>query len=64
VEQALHDLSCFGKAKLTGTGACVFAEFESEQQAVSAYQVLAKKWQVYLTKGVNKSPLLTKLEKF
>jgi 4-diphosphocytidyl-2-C-methyl-D-erythritol kinase len=64
VELALSELSAFAEARLTGTGACVFAEFVSEEKAKQAYQALQKNWQVYLTKGVNKSPLLTKLEQF
>jgi 4-diphosphocytidyl-2-C-methyl-D-erythritol kinase len=64
VENALSDLSVFAEARLTGTGACVFAQFDSEAEAHKAYQALQNKWQVYIAKGVNKSPLLTKLEKF
>lgn len=64
VEKALSELSNFSEARLTGTGACVFAEFDSEEKARQAYEKLKQKWQVYLAKGMNKSPLLTKLEKF
>jgi 4-diphosphocytidyl-2-C-methyl-D-erythritol kinase len=63
VEKALVDLSSFGTAKLTGTGACVFAQFDCEESARHAYHALQPNWEVYLTKGVNKSPLLTRLEK-
>lgn len=61
VDEALLDLSGFSEARLTGTGACVFAQFESEQDARNAYVSLHKKWQVYLVKGVNKSPLYLSL---
>lgn len=61
VKDALVDLSRFAEARLTGTGACVFAQFDSESDAVSAYQSLKDKWQVYLSKGVNVSPLFSKL---
>lgn len=57
VESALLDLSNFGESRLTGTGACVFALFDSKEEAQIAYQSLQNKWQVYLTKTVNKSPL-------
>jgi 4-diphosphocytidyl-2-C-methyl-D-erythritol kinase len=63
VKDALLDLSGFSEARLTGTGACVFALFDSEMAAASAYQSLRKKWQVYLVKGVNESPLFSKLKK-
>lgn len=62
VKDALVDLSEFSEARLTGTGACVFAQFDSEESAISAYQSLQKKWQVYLVKGLNESPLLSKLK--
>jgi 4-diphosphocytidyl-2-C-methyl-D-erythritol kinase len=61
VQRALLDLSEFSEARLTGTGACVFAQFDSQESAVSAYQSLNSKWQVYLAKGLNESPLFTKL---
>jgi len=62
VKDALLDLSWFSEARLTGTGACVFAQFDSERAAASSYQALQKKWQVYLVKGVNESPLFSKLK--
>jgi len=62
VKNALVALSGFSEARLTGTGACVFAQFDSEDSAVNAYQLLKNKWQVYLAKGVNESPLFSKLK--
>lgn len=62
VKNALVDLSRFSEARLTGTGSCVFAQFDSEESAVSAYKALENKWQVYLSSGVNESPLLSKLK--
>lgn len=62
VKDALVDLSGFSEARLTGTGACVFAQFDSEKIAASAYQSLQKKWQVYLVRGLNESPLFSKLK--
>lgn len=64
VENALVDLSAFSEARLTGTGACVFAQFDCEAEAVKAYESLKNSWQVYIAQGINKSPVLTKLEKF
>lgn len=61
VAEALKDLSNFSDARLTGTGACVFAEFNSYSAAESAFGVLKRKWVVYLVKGVNESPLYKKL---
>jgi len=62
VNEALCDLSGFSEARLTGTGACVFAQFESEQAARDAYLSLKKKWQqIYLAKGISSSPLYLSL---
>lgn len=61
VQKALTDLSGFSEARLTGTGACVFAEFDSELAAQSAFDALKEEWQVYLVRGVNESPLYSKL---
>ncbi|MEI6268697.1 MAG: 4-(cytidine 5'-diphospho)-2-C-methyl-D-erythritol kinase [Methylococcaceae bacterium] len=63
VKDALVALSEFSEARLTGTGACVFAQFDSKETAVNAYQSLKiNKWQVYLAKGLNESPLFSKLK--
>ena len=64
VENALVDLSSFSEARLTGTGACIFAQFECESDALRAYNSLKGSWQVYIAKEINKSPALVKLEKF
>lgn len=61
VEKALVDLAMFSEARLTGTGACVFAQFDSEGLAKQAYDSLEMQWQVYLVKGLNKSLLLNML---
>lgn len=62
VKEALVDLSDFSEARLTGTGACVFAQFDSEVVAANAYRSLQGKWQAYLAKGINESPLFSKLK--
>ena len=63
VRDALVALSEFSEARLTGTGACVFAQFGSKQEAINAYQSLEKSgWRVYLAKGLNESPLFSKLK--
>ncbi|SJM95386.1 4-diphosphocytidyl-2-C-methylerythritol kinase [Crenothrix polyspora] len=62
VKNALCALSEFSEPRLTGTGACVFAQFSSKEAAISAYDALKGSWQVYLARGMNISPLLSKLE--
>lgn len=67
VETALTVLDQVGKARMTGTGACVFASFASRHSAEEAESKLSQmvldrglkgfRWQV--VRGVNKSPLYT-----
>ena len=57
VAAALDWLNVFAPARMTGTGACVFAAFESEAAAkVVAGQVPAS-WSSFVARGVNLSPL-------
>jgi len=62
VEDALKALSFYAEARLTGTGACVFAQFGSKEAAEAAFNALSLDWQVFLTKGLNRSPLYRMLE--
>ena len=57
VDKALIWLNKFSQAKLTGTGACVFADFANEQQANTVIRQLPDKWQGFIAKGVNISPV-------
>ncbi len=63
VAAALEALSGYGKARLTGTGACVFAAFSEQKEAQAAVEALGRKWQAFLARGTNRSPLLGKLMK-
>ncbi|WP_228375555.1 MULTISPECIES: 4-(cytidine 5'-diphospho)-2-C-methyl-D-erythritol kinase [Methylomonas] len=62
VGEALDALSQYADARLTGTGACVFAQFNSEESAREAFSALSPNWSVYLARGLNRSPLYEKLE--
>ena len=57
VDEALTDLAKYGESKLTGTGACVFAAFDSKEQAEKAFSQLSKKWDGFVAKGMNQTPL-------
>jgi len=61
IAAALDALGAHAPARLTGTGACVFAAFDTPQAAETAWQQLAGKWQGFVAKGVNESPLKTQL---
>jgi 4-diphosphocytidyl-2-C-methyl-D-erythritol kinase len=60
VDQALTDLARYcenGESKLTGTGACVFAAFDNKEQAENALSELSDKWDGFVAKGMNRTPL-------
>ena len=61
VGAALRDLSHFAPARMTGTGACVFAAFEQEETARAAWQQLSGQWPGFVARGKNTSPLLQML---
>ena len=57
VAECLDWLEQFGKARMTGSGACVFAEFATQHEAS---QVLARKpaeWQGFVAQGLDRHPL-------
>jgi 4-diphosphocytidyl-2C-methyl-D-erythritol kinase len=57
VGEALEWLNRFAKARLTGTGACVFAPFSSKERAQVVLNRLPDRWQGFIAKGINQSPL-------
>ena len=57
VEAALRELEAFAPARMTGTGACVFAAFDEETTARQAHAALADKWSGFVARGMNISPL-------
>ncbi len=61
VSQALDWLAEFGDAQLTGTGACVFAEFADETSAQAALAKLPSAWCGWVVRGMSRSPLLSRL---
>ncbi len=61
IRQVLSDLTKFGKARLTGTGSCVFSAFPNKRQALEVKREMEKKWQVMVVQGRNQSPLHEKL---
>ncbi len=50
-------LSQFGNALMTGSGACVFAEFASREQAEAVIQQLPTEMRSVLAQGLSKHPL-------
>jgi 4-diphosphocytidyl-2-C-methyl-D-erythritol kinase len=62
VAEALDWLEEFGTARLTGTGSCVFAVMPSESVASAALRRLPVRWSGYVVRGLNRSPLLERLQ--
>tara|TARA_R110001606_G_scaffold346892_4_gene496023 strand:- start:50792 stop:51616 length:825 start_codon:yes stop_codon:yes gene_type:complete len=57
VSESLSWLAQYGKARMTGTGACVFVDVKSQQQAQKIMDDLPESWQGFVAKGCNHSPL-------
>ena len=62
VAEGLDWLGQFAVAKITGTGSCIFAGFDEQQQAESVYEKLPQGWKGFVVKGLNQSPLQVRLE--
>lgn len=58
VGDAIAWLSRYGRARMTGTGACVFAAFPSREEAERAHADLPAGWVGYVARGLNRSPVL------
>ncbi|BBM06080.1 hypothetical protein HAALTHF_46390n [Vreelandella aquamarina] len=44
-------------SRLTGTGACLFAAFESQEAAQTVAELANQRWQAWVARGLNTSPL-------
>ena len=62
VMAAIEALSKFAPAMMTGTGACVFARFDSQSAANAAWQELAGTWDGFVARGIQHSPVHTRLQ--
>jgi 4-diphosphocytidyl-2-C-methyl-D-erythritol kinase len=61
VAAALEWAGRFGPARLTGTGSCVFVPMTDAASARLALAALPQEWQGWVTRGLNRSPLLERL---
>ena len=61
IAEALDWLGKFGEARLTGTGACVFAAMPDASTLEAAKAQLPARWSGYAVRGLNRSPLLDRL---
>ena len=58
VADALDWLAQFGAARLTGTGACVFADFARAADAERVAARVPDRWTSFVARGLNTSPVL------
>ncbi|OQW94290.1 MAG: 4-(cytidine 5'-diphospho)-2-C-methyl-D-erythritol kinase [Beggiatoa sp. IS2] len=59
VRDALNWLNQYQPARLTGTGACLFARFATETQAREVLKFMPSVWKGFIAQGKNVSPALT-----
>jgi 4-diphosphocytidyl-2-C-methyl-D-erythritol kinase len=62
VGRALDWLGEHGPARMTGTGGCLFASFETREQAESVRRNVPAPWRARAARGLNRSPLLDRLD--
>ncbi len=57
VGEVLDWLGQYGQARMTGSGACVFAEFATEAQARRVAEKVPARWRGWVAKGLDRHPL-------
>lgn len=62
VDSAYNWLSGHATTKMTGSGACLFAEFKNKAQAEQVLSTLPEYWSGFVAKSVSVSPLHKKLQ--
>lgn len=63
IGRALNWLSRFAPARMSGSGSCVFASFDTEQAALEVAATVPDGWRAYVARGVAESPLHRQLRK-
>jgi 4-diphosphocytidyl-2-C-methyl-D-erythritol kinase len=62
VADALAWLGEITTARMTGTGACIYGEFNSQAEAESACSRLPERFQGFVARGLNRSPLFDRID--
>ncbi len=57
VSEAYRVLEKLGKTLMTGSGACLFATFDSEDEAAAAFRQISENYEAYCVKGLTRHPL-------
>jgi 4-diphosphocytidyl-2-C-methyl-D-erythritol kinase len=62
IQKVIDWLSQYSKARMTGTGACVFASFDSLEQAESVRSLAPEYWSAFVVKAMNQNPVIEQCE--
>jgi 4-diphosphocytidyl-2-C-methyl-D-erythritol kinase len=62
VAEAVEWLGNHGAARMTGSGACVFSAFSSEQEAEQVLKQVPAKWTAWKTRSLRKHPMKSLLQ--
>ncbi len=62
IAEVIQFLRKYTNARLTGSGACVFASFENKEDAQDVLAKLPDNWAAFVAKGLNRSPLQVMLD--
>ena len=62
IAEVIQQLRKTSRARLTGTGACVFAAYNTQQEAQQAMADLPEDCSAFIARGLNQSPLQAMLE--
>ena len=62
VAEAVEWLSAYGAARMTGSGACVFCAFSSEQEAEDIVQQVPARWKAWKAKSLARHPMKSLLQ--
>ncbi len=57
IQHALNWLNQFSPARMTGTGACIFAAFDSAEKANSVKSQIPEPWTGYVAQGLDSNPV-------
>ncbi|NNE62837.1 MAG: 4-(cytidine 5'-diphospho)-2-C-methyl-D-erythritol kinase [Gammaproteobacteria bacterium] len=64
IADALDWLNRYAEARMTGTGACIYAPFDSQLAAERVKSRLPEKWQGFVVQGMNSNPVHEQCRKF
>lgn len=57
IGEALDWLNQFANARMSGTGACIFAPFDSQKAAEEVKSRVPQNWRAYIARGMNRNPV-------